>query len=80
MKCIAIDMETATILMVGLHNDIARGALLIVSDVPLTPEGVKTEIGDKSIALKWTDVHLNLGIQSLQDLESKGDQIKHFTF
>jgi AMP nucleosidase len=80
MKCIAIDMETATVLMVGLHNEIARGALLVVSDVPITPEGVKTEHGDKVISAKWTDIHLKLGIDSLKDLESKGEKIKHFKY
>ncbi len=80
MKCIAIDMETATILMVGLFNEIARGALLIVSDVPITPEGVKTEVGDKAISAKWTDIHLKLGIESLKDLDANGEQIKHFKY
>jgi AMP nucleosidase len=80
MKCIAIDMETATVLMVGLYNEIARGALLVVSDVPITPEGVKTEAGDKNVSAKWTDIHLKLGIESMKDLESKGEQIKHFKY
>ena len=43
MTCIAIDMETATIFIVGHYNEIARGALLLVSDTPITPEGVKTD-------------------------------------
>ncbi len=64
----------------GLHNEIARGALLIVSDVPLTPEGVKTEAGDKSVSKKWTDIHIKLGLESLQDLEAKGEKIKHFKY
>ncbi len=80
MKCMAIDMETATIFMVGLHNDISRGALLVVSDVPITPEGVKTETGDKSVAAKWTDVHIQLGIESLKNLEAMGEPIKHFKY
>ena len=80
MHCIAIDMETATIFMVGHFNDISRGALLVVSDVPTTPEGVKTEQNDKAIAAKWTDVHLELGIQSLQELDTHGEQIKHFRY
>lgn len=80
MKCIAIDMETATILMVGLYNEIARGALLVVSDVPITPEGVKTESGDKQVSAKWTDIHIKLGLESLKDLEENGEPIKHFKY
>ncbi len=80
MRCIAIDMETATILMVGLYNEIARGALLVVSDVPVTPEGVKTEQGDKLVSAQWTDAHIRLGIESLRDLDAKGETIKHFKY
>ena len=80
MTCLAIDMETATVFIVGHHNDIPRGALLHVSDVPITPEGVKTEAKDKIVAAQWTDVHIDLGIKSLLELEAKGEQIKHFTF
>ena len=39
---IGIDMETATIFIVGFVNHIPKGALLLVSDSPMTPEGVKT--------------------------------------
>ncbi len=80
MTCIAIDMETATIFIVGHHNQIARGALLLVSDVPITPEGVKTEESDAQVTRDWTDVHLDLGIEAMTDLEAKGEQIKHFRY
>ena len=80
MACLAIDMETATVFIVGHHNDISRGALLLVSDVPITPEGVKTEANDKVVAAKWTDLHIDLGIQSLMELEAKGEHTKHFKY
>jgi AMP nucleosidase len=80
MTALAIDMETATVFIVGHHNDIPRGALLLVSDVPITPEGVKTEAGDKIVAAQWTDIHIELGIKSLLELEAKGEPIKHFTY
>lgn len=80
MTALAIDMETATIFIVGHYNDISRGALLLVSDVPTTPEGVKTEASDKVVNAQWTDIHLELGIESLRELESKGETIKHFRY
>ena len=42
IRASAIDMETATIFIVGFVNHIPKGALLLVSDSPMTPEGVKT--------------------------------------
>ncbi len=80
MTCIGIDMETATIFIVGHHNEIARGALLLVSDVPVTPEGVKTEESDARVTKNWLDVHLELGIDAMTDIETKGERIKHFRY
>lgn len=80
MTCIAIEMETATIFIVGHHNEIARGALLLVSDMPLTPEGVKTEESDSLVTKRWTDTHLEIGIEAMTDLGAKGEKIKHFRY
>jgi AMP nucleosidase len=73
-------METATIFIVGHHNTISRGALLLVSDFPITPEGVKTEESDAEVTRNWAMAHLNLGIESMTEIEAQGEQIKHFTY
>jgi len=80
MTCIAIDMETATLFIVGHYNSIARGALLLVSDLPLTPEGVKTEEMDQLVSRQWTDIHLQIGIEAMTEIEEKGERIKHFRY
>jgi AMP nucleosidase len=80
MTCIAIDMETATIFIVGHYNEISRGALLLVSDVPVTPEGVKTEESDELITTIWADKHLQIGIEAMTEIEEKGEPIKHFRY
>lgn len=80
MTCIAIDMETATVFIVGHYNSIARGALLLVSDVPITPDGVKTEESDTQVTSKWADIHINLGIESMTEIGGRGEQIRHFRY
>jgi AMP nucleosidase len=80
LTCIGIDMETATVFIVGHHNQIARGALLLVSDVPITPDGVKTEASDKMVTQNWADVHLELGIEAMTEIGQRGEKIKHFTY
>jgi AMP nucleosidase len=80
MTCIAIDMETATIFIVGHYNEISRGALLLVSDVPVTPEGVKTEQSDQQVTERWTETHLQLGIEAMTEIGEQGEQIKHFRY
>ncbi len=77
---IAIDMEAATIFVVGHKNEIARGALLLVSDLPMTHEGIKTLKSDAQVSQNWADVHLEIGIESLTEIEEKGEKIKHFQY
>jgi len=77
---IGIDMETATIFITGYANSIARGALLLVSDLPMFPEGIKTSQSDAIVTKKYVDLHLTIGIEAMTDLGIKGEQIKHFTF
>ena len=80
MTCIAIDMETATIFVVGHYNEIARGALLLVSDIPITNEGVKTEESDMQVTENWTELHLQIGIEAMTEIGDKGERIKHFRY
>ncbi|PIS29499.1 MAG: AMP nucleosidase [Candidatus Marinimicrobia bacterium CG08_land_8_20_14_0_20_45_22] len=80
MTCIAIDMETATIFIVGHYNEIARGALLLVSDLPLTPEGVKTDESDKQVTAEWSRIHLQIGIDAMTQIGEQGEPIKHFRY
>ncbi len=80
LSTLAIDMETATLFIVGLVNEIPRGALLLVSDKPMLPEGVKTEKSDNAVTEKFADLHLEIGIEAMTELGVKGEQIKHFTY
>jgi AMP nucleosidase len=80
LTCIAIDMEVATLFIVGHRNAIARGALLLVSDVPTTPEGVKTRESDTLVTERYAGLHLEIGIQAMTQIGAQGEQIKHFTY
>jgi AMP nucleosidase len=80
LSTIAIDMETATLFIVGLVNEIPRGALLLVSDIPMIPEGIKTEESDMIVTKKYSDLHLDIGIEAMTEIGQKGEKIKHFTY
>ena len=77
---IAIDMEVATIFAVGHKNEIARGALLLVSDLPMTHEGIKTQASDAEVSQNWAETHLDIGIESLTEIGDKGEKINHFRY
>jgi AMP nucleosidase len=80
LTAIAIDMETATLFTVGHANQIARGALLLVSDVPMVPAGVKTEKSDREVTKKFAELHLEIGIESMTEIGRLGEKIKHFRY
>ncbi|HKJ70454.1 MAG TPA: AMP nucleosidase [Gammaproteobacteria bacterium] len=80
MTPIAVDMETATLFIVGHANEIARGALLLVSDMPLTPDGIKTEASDRRVTGRWARDHLEIGIAALREIGASGEKIKHFRY
>ncbi|MEM7037223.1 MAG: AMP nucleosidase [Bacteroidota bacterium] len=80
IRAMGIDMETATIFMVGFVNKIPHGALLLVSDNPMVPEGVKTEASDKRVTAEFVDGHIKIGIDALKELRDSGDSVKHLLF
>lgn len=80
IRAIGIDMETATIFLVGFVNSIPKGALLLVSDNPMTPEGVKTSHSDKAVTEQFVDAHLSIGIEALIELRDSGESVKHLRF
>ncbi len=80
MRCMAIDMETATLFLTGFANEIPTGALLLVSDQPMIPEGVKTTESDKKITGEFVDSHIRIGVASLGEIRSAGSSVKHLRF
>ena len=79
-RIMAIDMETATIFVVGFMNDIPHGALLLVSDNPMTPDGVKTAESDLKVTSNFVNKHLQIGIDSLMEIMNSGESVKHLKF
>lgn len=80
IRAYAIDMETATVFSVGFFNKIPTGALLLVSDQPMTPEGVKTEESDRRVTEEYVKTHLRIGIDSLKQLINNGLTVRHLRF
>lgn len=80
LRAMAIDMETATLFTVAFKNKIPAGALLLVSDIPMIPEGVKTDESDRKVTESFVDLHLHIGIDSLKQLMNDGLTVKHLRF
>ncbi len=80
LRPIAVDMETATIFVSAFKNHIPAGALLLVSDMPMVPEGVKTDMSDQKVTEEFAQLHLHIGIDSLKQLINNSLTVKHLKF
>jgi AMP nucleosidase len=80
VRVMAVDMETATIFVVGFINNIPHGALLLVSDNPMTPDGVKTAESDRKVTTEYVSKHLNIGIDAMIELRDSGESVKHLRY
>ena len=79
-RCMAVDMETATIFAAGFANHIPSGALLLVSDQPMVPEGVKTAESDLAVTSEFVDRHIQIGVEALKLVRRNGRSVRHLRF
>lgn len=80
LRAMAIDMETATLFSVGFANKIPTGALLLVTDQPMIPQGVKTSKSDENVTKNYVEDHIKIGIDALVELKENGKSVKHLRF
>ena len=80
LRCMGIDMETATIFITGFANQISTGALLLVSDQPMIPEGIKTADSDTKVTKSYVEDHIKIGIAALNEIINNGNTVKHLKF
>ncbi len=80
IRCMGIDIETATLFSVGFFNKIPTGALLLVSDIPMIPEGVKTDQSDEKVTTNFLHSQLDIGIDSLKQLINNSLTVRHLRF
>lgn len=79
-RAMAVDMETATLFTCGFANHIPTGALLLVSDQPMIPEGIKTEESDSLVTRNFVTEHVEIGISALRMIIEEKKTVKHLKF
>jgi AMP nucleosidase len=77
-RALAIDMECATLFIGGFASKVPIGALMLVSDLPLQKDGIKTEKSAKEVFKKYTDFHLEIGIKAMSEIAERGEHIRHY--
>ena len=76
----AIDMESATIFIVGFANEIPSGALLLVTDQPMISTGVKTSQSDQQVTNQYVRDHVKMGVNALKEIIHNRRSVKHLRF
>lgn len=79
-RAMAVDMETATLFSCGFFNHIPTGALLLVSDNPMVPEGIKTEASDNVVTKNFASTHVRLGIEAMKLIKGDRKTVKHLKY
>lgn len=80
VRAMAVDMETATLFTCGFYNHIPTGALLLVSDNPMSPEGVKTEASDKAVTQNFAEQHVRHGVKAMRLIGVRGKTVRHLKY
>ena len=79
-RAMAVDMETATLFSCGFYNHIPTGALLLVSDNPMVPEGIKTEESDNRVTSSFAETHVRIGIEAMKLIEGDRKTVRHLKY
>lgn len=67
----AIEMECATLFIAAYKHKVPLGALLLISDLPLKPEGIKTKESAEKVFSTYTPDHVEKGVLIIKELESR---------
>ncbi|MBS4163462.1 Uncharacterized protein PRO82_000764 [Candidatus Protochlamydia amoebophila] len=65
----AIEMECATLFMGGYSHKLPLGALLLISDLPLNKDGIKTKKSSENVFKTYTGEHVEKGVQIMRALD-----------
>lgn len=80
IRVLAVDMECATLFSVGFYDHVPVGALLLVSDNPMVPEGVKTIESDNRVTSEFARTHVEMGVRALQEIKRGANTVRHLKF
>lgn len=66
----AIEMECATLFISSYKHKLPLGALLLISDLPFTPEGIKTKKSSEGVFSTYMANHVEFGVKALKEVDN----------
>ena len=76
----AIDMECATLFTVGFARLVPVGALMLISDLPLNSDGIKTNESSKHFFDTYKEQHIKTGVSVLNRMQKDEENGFHYNF
>jgi len=64
-----VEMECATLFTASYSHRLPLGALLLISDIPLHPSGVKTKESSENVFTKFMAQHIDTGVEIMRKLD-----------
>lgn len=77
-RVLAVEMETAALFVSCFVSKVNIGALLLISDCPFKKGGIKTKKSAKAVFRKYTDMHIEIGIEAMADIADRGERVRHY--
>ncbi len=65
----AIEMECATLFIAGYSHKLPLGALLLISDLPLMRDGIKTKKSSENVFNTYTGEHVEKGVRIMGSID-----------
>ncbi len=69
MRPQAIEMECATLFMASYYHKLPLGALLLISDLPLGRDGIKTKKSSEKVYMEYMAGHVSKGVKIIEELD-----------
>ncbi|WP_035392395.1 AMP nucleosidase [Chlamydia ibidis] len=69
-KAQSAEMECATLFAAGYRRNLPMGALLVISDLPLRKEGIKTKESGSFVLKTYTKDHIETGVEVISKLDT----------
>ncbi len=84
-KATGVEMECSALFTTGFARKVPVGALLLVSDLPMTPEGIKTKASSSRVFSEYTELHLTSAIAAIQRIKQSASgkdklNLRRFSF
>jgi AMP nucleosidase len=77
-RVLGVEMECASLFTAGFASKVPIGALLLVSDLPLRRHGIKTKKSGSAVLEKYSGLHIEVGIQAMSEIKTRGEFIRHY--